>query len=209
MGTAEDFLATARTATELLRAPAVAAAWAGASALSGFTVGGLAAHLAQQVHLTARVLAEPEPDEEVVPLLEHFNRARWINATLDDQSNQGILAAGERDAAGGPEELLARVDAALAELPAALGTARSVRMPTWGPYALSLDDFLMTRLMELTVHSDDLAVSVGVPTPTFAPEVVDPVLALLTRLSLRRHGATALLRALTRAERAPDTIAAF
>jgi hypothetical protein len=39
--------------------------------------------------------------------------------------------------------------------------------------------------------------------------VLDPVFALLTRLAVRRHGPTALLRALSRSERAPATIAAF
>jgi hypothetical protein len=38
---------------------------------------------------------------------------------------------------------------------------------------------------------------------------VDPVLALLTGLATRRHGVPALLRALTRAERAPSAINAF
>ncbi len=36
-----------------------------------------------------------------------------------------------------------------------------------------------------------------------------PVLGLLTRLAVRRHGPTAVLRALCRSERAPATIAAF
>ena len=37
----------------------------------------------------------------------------------------------------------------------------------------------------------------------------DAVLALLTRLAARRHGPAAVLRALSRAERAPATIAAI
>jgi len=35
------------------------------------------------------------------------------------------------------------------------------------------------------------------------------VFALLTRLSIRRHGTVALLRALSRAERAPASVTAF
>jgi len=79
----------------------------------------------------------------------------------------------------------------------------------WGPWALSLDDFLTTRLLEIAVHCDDLAVSVGVPTPPLDPPALDPVLALLTRLAVRRHGQAAVLRAFSRAERAPATIAAI
>jgi len=85
---------------------------------------------------------------------------------------------------------------------------RVVRLP-WAPWELTLHDFLTTRMMELAVHADDLAVSVGVPTPEFPAAVLEPVVGLLSGLAVRRHGATAVLRALSRAERAPATIAAF
>jgi hypothetical protein len=81
--------------------------------------------------------------------------------------------------------------------------------PPAGPWALTLDDFLITRMMEIAVHSDDLACSVGVDTPELPDAVLGPVFDLLTALSVRRHGPTALLRALSRAERAPATVAAF
>jgi hypothetical protein len=79
----------------------------------------------------------------------------------------------------------------------------------WTGWSLRLDDFLTTRLMEIAVHSDDLAVSVGVPAPELPLAALDPVVVLLSRLALRRHGQAALLRALSRAERAPTTIAAL
>ena len=63
--------------------------------------------------------------------------------------------------------------------------------------------------METVVHSDDLAASLGLATPEFPDEVVSPVLGLLTGLAVRRHGATALVRALTRPQRAPASVAAF
>ena len=65
------------------------------------------------------------------------------------------------------------------------------------------------RMMEIAVHADDLAVSVGLATPALPDAVLDPVFALLTRLSIRRHGTVALLRALSRAERAPASVTAF
>ena len=82
-------------------------------------------------------------------------------------------------------------------------------MPFWGPRSLRLDDLLITRMMELAVHSDDLAVSVGTATPALRQSAVDTVIDLLSRLAVRRHGPTAVLRALSRAERSPATIAAF
>ena len=42
--------------------------------------------------------------------------------------------------------------------------------------------------MELVVHADDLACSVGLPTPEFPEEVTAPVVELLARLAVWRHG---------------------
>jgi hypothetical protein len=63
--------------------------------------------------------------------------------------------------------------------------------------------------MELLVHCDDLAVSADIATPEQPDVAVKLVIDLLSRLAVRRHGATAVLRTLSRAERAPGTIAAF
>jgi hypothetical protein len=79
----------------------------------------------------------------------------------------------------------------------------------WVGWALTLDDFLTTRTMELAVHMDDLAVSVGLAAPGLPDDAFDPVLMLLSRLAARRHGQAALLRALARAERAPAAINAI
>ncbi|MEU4212498.1 maleylpyruvate isomerase N-terminal domain-containing protein [Streptomyces sp. NPDC026206] len=210
-GTTDDFLATARSAAKLLREPAVAAAWSGPSALPAFSVGGLAGHLAYQVLAVPQALAAPPPREPTVPLLEHYDRVEWIGAGIDDDINVRIRRGGEDAAAEGPAALAARVGAAVGELTGSLASAagRPVRIPLWGPWSLTLDDLLTTRMMELAVHSDDLAVSVGIPTPALPPGAVDAVVGLLSRLAVRRHGPTGVLRALSRAERAPATITAF
>ena len=49
----------------------------------------------------------------------------------------------------------------------------------------------------------------GITAPTLPDEVPGPVLALLTRLAVRLHGQSAVVAALTRAERAPAAINAF
>jgi hypothetical protein len=63
--------------------------------------------------------------------------------------------------------------------------------------------------MEIVVHSDDLAASVGLPTPEFPESVAAPVLALLTGVATRRHGQAAVVRALSRPQRAPSSVSAF
>ncbi|WP_241999480.1 maleylpyruvate isomerase N-terminal domain-containing protein [Streptomyces klenkii] len=208
----DDFLATARAAAALLREEAVAAAWDGPSALPGFTVRGLAGHLAYQVLCVAPALTGPEPRDLVVSLLGHYARVGWIGAAADADANVRIRQGGEDVASEGHAVMTARLAAALEELPALLRPAdadRPVRIPLWGPWSLRLDDLLVTRMMELAVHNDDLAVSVGTSAPELPERAADTVVALLARLARRRHGSTAVLRALARAERAPASIAAF
>src|SRR5205814_4863179 len=171
----------------------------------------LAAHLAVQVRFVPRTLTDPPPPGEVVTLDGHYTRAAWVGADLDDETNVQIRRGGEQSAAEGPGAVAAGTAGAVEELRTLLAQAPADRLvhPPAGPWALLLDDFLVTRMMEIAVHSDDLAYSVGIPTPDLPPEVLGPVLGLLSRLAVRRHGQAAVLRGLTRAERAPASIVAF
>ena len=210
-GVRAAFLRAAASVTALLRDPAVAAAWAEPSALAEFSVGGLAAHTAAQVTMVPARLTAAEPDGEPVTLLEHYARVTWIGTDLNSGVNVTIRANGEDAAAAGPEAIAEAVDGATRELAELLPRETADRRvsPPAGPWALRLDDFLTTRMMEIAVHSDDLACSVGIATPDLPPAVLDPVLALLASLAVRRHGAPAVLRALARSERAPASVSAF
>ncbi len=207
----ESYLVAAESAVALLREPAVAAAWSKPSALNEFSVAGLAAHLAHQLVRIDSLLDDGGVPGEPVPLIEHFSRSPWVQAGLDHESNVGIRQAGEAAAADGPAALAAKAEKLFerqrAELPAQ-PRDKVVHLP-WSGWSLRFDDFLLTRLVELVVHSDDLAASVGVETPKLPASVIDPVVELLARLAVHRHGATAVIRTLSRAERAPATISAF
>jgi len=195
----------------LLGAPEVADAWEEPSALAEMTVGALAGHLAYQIFSVDSALEAPASEVAPIPLLEHYARAAWLGAPLDSEVNVGIRARGESIASGGPESLSERASAAVVQLRAKLAGLsgdRAVFMPQTG-WALNLDDFLTTRMLELAVHMDDLTVSVGLATPELPDAAFDPVLILLARLAARRHGQAALLRALARAERAPTAINAI
>ncbi|MFC9672584.1 maleylpyruvate isomerase N-terminal domain-containing protein [Streptomyces sp. NPDC056949] len=208
MSLRDAYLGAAAQAVTLLGAPEVAASWEMTSALTEMTVGGLAGHLAYQVFSVTPALQASTSQEAPIPLLEHYSRAAWIDAPLDGEVNAGIRAKGEDIASEGAQVLLEHARAALAEQKVALPEVRGdlvVFMPQTG-WALSLDDFLVTRMMELAVHMDDLAVSVGIAAPKLSTTAFEPVLTLLARLAARRHGQAALLRALARAERAPSAI---
>jgi hypothetical protein len=206
---AETFLNAARVSADLARRPEVAALWTEESACAGMTVGGLAHHLVSQLTNTVRLLAAESPDEAPIPLLEHYERAAWVNADLDDDVNVQIREGADRDAAGGPDALSPLVDGALADLPDLLARSTDAVWIPWQGWSLSTADYLTTRMMEMVVHSDDLAASVGVPTPEFPHDVLGPVFALLTGVAARRHGQVAVIRALSRPQRAPDVVSAF
>jgi len=209
--TRELYLAAAEVVAKLVAAPEVAAGWHEASALPKLSVRGLAGHLAGQIFFIPAMLAEPVPVEPVISIHEYYARVSWIGSDLDSPFNQAIRTGGEQDAAGGPGDLAVRVATCVKELRVTLPAApdRAVRRPTWGPWSISFDDFVTSRLLEVVVHSDDLAYSVGIPTPEFPAAAVETVVDLLSRIALRRHGATDVLRALSRAERAPASISAL
>jgi uncharacterized protein (TIGR03083 family) len=207
----QSYLVAATSAVKLLGDPAIAAAWAKPSALTEFSVGGLAAHLANQLFRVEEVLAANRNGGELIPVLQHFVRSPWVQAGLDHESNVSVRQGGEKIASEGPDVLTARVAQTLDRLSTALpaqDAGRTVFLP-WAGWSLHLDDFLLTRMMEIVVHSDDLAASVGIPTPELPAEVIEPVVDLLAKLALHRHGPTAVIRALSRTERAPATISAF
>ena len=206
----EVYLSSAAVAATLLAHPAVTACWEAPSALRKLRVGGLAAHLAGQLTQVPPVLTAPVVHERVT-LAEHFARSTWSDGDVDSDVNTYIRRTAEEDAKAGAPALLAAAGSALAELRRVLPgepADRVIQLP-WGPWSLSLDDYLTTRLLELAVHCDDLAVSVDVAPPSLPPRALDTAITLLGEMAARRHGRTAVLRALSRAERAPASIAAL
>lgn len=208
---AELYVETAEVAVELLRDPAVAARWDEPSALAELSVGGLAEHLARQITHAVNILDEPVPDKAPIKVFDHYVRSAWVTASLDDVTNKTIRQRHEDFAAEGVDLFLSRVGQELETARTAVldvPSDRVVNLP-WTEWSLSYEDFLITRMLELVVHTDDLAASVDVTTPDLPPEAVHIVTGLLTRLAVHRHGPVAVLRALSRAERSPATISAL
>ncbi len=209
----ESYLVAAQSAVTLLADHAVARRWDEPSALPQMSVGALAVHLGSEVLLVRQALTDPavRADERPIPLLEHYTRSAWVGADLDDDVNVSIRENARSLAGAGHRATLDGVQVALDEVARLLAEEvepQAVRMPGWD-WALSFEDFLVTRMMEITVHSDDLAVSVDVEPPALPVSVLEPVLSLLVGVAVLRHGQAAVVRALSRAERAPASIAAF
>jgi Mycothiol maleylpyruvate isomerase N-terminal domain len=209
----EGFQASARLAGGLAIRPEVAARWSDESACDGMTVGGLANHLVAQADIAVRLLGGAPSELAPVPLLEHYRRAAWVHTDLDEEANTTVRDSANAEADAGFAGLERRVADGLAALPPTLAAADG-REPDswlipWQGWALTAHDLMVTRLMEMMVHSDDLAASVDVETPQFPDDVVAAVLALLSGVAVERHGQTAVLRALSRPQRAPAHVSAF
>jgi hypothetical protein len=210
---AEPYVGSARLAADLVRAPVVAERWDAESECAGMTVGGLARHLAAQWGNAVRLLSAAPDDQPPISVAEHYSRAAWVTAGVDDDANATIRDAANREASEGRERLLAQVDDDLAALPGVLAAAAHRRpdavLIPWQGWSLTAHDFLVTRLMEIVVHSDDLAASIGLPTPQFSDDAVREVLGLLTTVAVGRHGQTAVVRSLTRPQRLAGPVTAF
>jgi hypothetical protein len=195
---------------DLVASPEVSATWTVGSSCQGMSVGGLARHLVSQPENVVRLLTAEVPEgAETIAVLEHYARAAWTREDLGGDTNTSIRVNSDELAAEGPGAARELVSGAREQVATAVaGAPPTVYLP-WQGWALDTDDFLVTRLMEMVVHADDLAASVAVPVPEFGPGVLDPVFRLLTALSVRRHGQDALVRALTRPQRAPGSVAAF
>ncbi|MGW0561214.1 sterol carrier family protein [Streptomyces sp. NPDC003016] len=123
--------------------------------LGDWTVRELTAHVCLALGSVVRALEEPEPAGQEVALLD------WPFATVTaagriDEDTRALAAGSE------PDELYARTEAAVA---AALPGASDDRLVSMRFGAMRLGDFLVTRAVELVVHTDDLndATGLGIP----------------------------------------------
>ena len=199
-------LDAARAIVPLLRDGSLRERWSEPSALSRFTVGGLTGHLVRALQTVERYLDEPEPaGTELVDAAGYYLAALGGAPAqdLDSEAHRAIRRRGEDAAAIGPAALATEHEAAIERLEARLAREPVTRAVTVanGIVTIGLDEYLRTRLAEIVIHADDLAVSIGADLPAFAPEATADVVDLLVAAAQRRHGDLALVRAMTRRER--------
>lgn len=197
------YLEAATRAAALLRDPHVADAWGDGSILEGMTVGALAGHLARSV-LQVEWFLDGPLDQGLEPTTAVTYYARIVDAPDPGSAlNRGVRARSEESAAAGAVAVASDTAAALDRLRARLPhepAGRRVAILHRPGEEMLLDEYLRTRCVELAVHTDDLALSVGVD--AHAPEGATAVaIDLLVAAGAERHGGLAVLRALSRRER--------
>lgn len=198
----------------VVESPEVWSSWTEQSVLPGYTVGGLVAHLLTATERTAVVLEAPEPsaaDIRVVGLADFYGPNRVDDPT---QLGTGLHAFLLRDGARRANEGPGAMASAFRALPARLRPLLDAVVPTrLVPVvqvpggATSLDEYLVTRLIELVVHTDDLTTSVDIPPLDLPPAALRVVLGAFVDLAVARVGGLEVIRAFTRRERAaPDVL---
>ncbi|MET9650400.1 MULTISPECIES: sterol carrier family protein [unclassified Streptomyces] len=126
----------------------------GPTRLGEWTVRELVAHLALVVGAVPRFLDEPEPAAQELGLLD------WPSATASaaERIDEDVRAVDAGDLPGLYERTTARYEERIA------GTSDERLVPTrFG--AMRLADFLVTRTVELVVHTDDLNAATGLGIP--------------------------------------------
>lgn len=201
---ASRLLEAVAVAGDVLCDDRVTGAWEDPSALEGMVVGALAGHLVRASTTVRDALAKAAPsgDRPLLDAAGYFLSIEGLGGDLDSDLHAGIRARAAAAASDGPTAVLGRWRDAARDLARRLGeTAPGRPVEVFGGRALAIEDYLDTRLIEVVVHTDDLAASVGLPAPAFAEDATGRVIACLVEIARRRHGDLAVIRAMVRRER--------
>lgn len=157
--------------------------------LPGWRVAELVAHVANNVAVVARYLAQPAPDRADIDLYGYLGGAASVATGVAQRAVEG--AAGRS-----PAQLREALRRGLADTEQALADQPADRLVATRLAALPLADFLASRCVEGVVHGLDLAAALGRP----PAELVTPggtrvvVRALAELLVLRAPGRSVEVR---------------
>jgi len=199
------FLEALQSFRDLVNSDAVAGAWNEPSALAGYTVAGLVGHVLSAASAVERYLdLEPGTD---APIARGVYYASVPTPHDASDLHREIRARGESLGRRGQRAITEELDALGSRLRTRLAVESASRTLTvMRANTMRLDDYLETRIVEVAVHSDDLATSVGL-TANIPPSAASIAVEHLLDVARQRHGDFAIVRAFTRRER--DDIAAL
>ncbi len=193
------YLALSATVSEMVGRRDVGERWSDPSALAGLTTGALAAHLANAILQVDLHLDMPEPEGEMVTAADYY-AAMDDSARPGSELNVGVRARAEEIAGRGWARIYIDTGRACDRLGERLENVPASRRLSAQGVVIAIDEFLMTRVVEMTVHVDDLARSLDIEAPPLPPDATTIALAVLVGAARARHGDRAVLRALTRRE---------
>lgn len=207
------FLGAAEQVERMLGSKAVAEHWEDPSALEGYTVAGLAGHLARGVLTAEQYLEAPAPPEnsEVTDAAGYMTTVLGTHDPIDSDFHRAVRTRSFEASRLGALALAREVGRARQQLAQHLDVAAmDRRIEVLHGVVITVEEYLRTRLVELVVHVDDLAVSVGKENEQdLTQDAYEEVAAVLVQVALRRHGGLSVVRSLARRERHPEPIRAL
>jgi hypothetical protein len=203
----DSFLGAVAEARGLIAAREVGAKWSEPSALSDMDVGSVAGHLARAAFVVIGYLdaSDASPGSDGAELLtadQYFERLLSMAEESSVDVHVGVRARAAEEAAVGQAALVARLDTTLQQLSERFAIEPADRVVTVAfGLVLPLDEYLVTRMVELVVHADDLAASAGLHTPEFDALTMACVIGCMLAMVRSRHGDMAVMRSFARRER--------
>jgi hypothetical protein len=210
---ARAFREAAEAFGEIVARPEVGKAWEQPSALDGMTVGAIVGHVNAGIGWLGPLLDAPgQPDLRPSPRTDFLGFIHGLKIGADganrsplhdivsDQADRGARHGWESNR----DKFLALVERLSTRLEGESG-ARLLDLRPTVPLVVRLGDWLPSRVLELVIHADDLATSVGIEAPP--PESAATVaIDLMVAIARAVHGDLAVVRALSRRERAHSDV---
>lgn len=193
------FLDSYKAIEPLIRSPKLVARWDEDSALVAFSMRGLAGHLVRAGWAVLNYL-ESAVDDGATPI----EAARYYAAVLPamgESQHLEVRSRGEEVAGRDASSLIETYSDALEHLGRLDTTPGDRMMQVFGGHVMRLDDYLETRICEILIHADDLAVSLEVDPPRFPPQAWDVALEHLLAVARASQGDRAVLMGFSRRER--------
>lgn len=212
---AAAFLATSDDFLQLVRRTEVEASWFAPSALEGMSVGAIVTHTLGSLEDVLLHCERPEPSTpRLLGIVEYTRMARLDKREdLAFEGHRLIIDGSEHRAAEGPTPVIERMTSVLESLRwvlPAMDPAKRVYLPRLPPMAGLMAMIVANRTNEVIVHMDDVAVSVGLPTPPIRPAAAAMAVSVLVSVARKSNSDLEFIRALARAERAlPDAARAI
>jgi hypothetical protein len=144
-------------------------------------------------------------DPATTPTEELLTAVTYFHAAVDSPIHDRIKVVSSDEAAIGHQQMAAKATALAQTMRERLTAEPEDRLvAALGDRMLTLDDFCRTRLIEILLHMDDLAVSVGKTRPTTDPQGMAIVADIVIGIARDNRGPWELLYALTRGERTTE-----
>jgi hypothetical protein len=162
------------------------------------TVRSLAGHLIARTGGAVLDYLDAELPDDAQPI----EAAEYYVTVLDGLDDDQVRVRGEEAAPDGAGGLLKRYEGIVADLPGRLEDEPAERLvKVFGGLVMRLDDYLETRICEILIHADDLAVSLHMEPPEFPQAAWDLAFDHMLSVARLTHGDSAVLMAFSRRER--------